>query len=268
MKRSLSIGQRVSLAVAAVIVLIVVTFVALYSREQEAKAVASEWKLPLLRLDLGRMFSQFVGSSEQNMRTVLRLAESIAPVVLWLDELEKGLAGVASSHLSDAGTAARVFGSFLTWMQEKTAPVFVLATANDISILPPEALRKGRFDEIFFIDLPTLEERREIFAIHLAKRGRDALKFDLNRLALESGGFSGAEIEQAIISALYDAFETNRDLNDEDLLRNLSATMPLSQTMERQVGALRSWAQTHARPASRPEVAYAMPELGLRRMEL
>ncbi|NUM45261.1 MAG: AAA family ATPase [Anaerolineales bacterium] len=233
-----------------------------------AKAVASEWKLPLLRLDLGRMFSQFVGSSEQNMRTVLRLAESVSPTVLWLDELEKGLAGVASSHLSDAGTAARVFGSFLTWMQEKTDPVFVLATANDISILPPEALRKGRFDEIFFIDLPTLEERREIFAIHLAKRGREALNFDLNRLALESGGFSGAEIEQAIISALYDAFETNRDLNNEDLLRNLSATMPLSQTMERQVSALRSWAQTHARPASRPEVAYAMPELGLRRMEL
>ena len=233
-----------------------------------AKAVASEWKLPLLRLDLGRMFSQFVGSSEQNMRTVLRLAESISPTVLWLDELEKGLAGVASSHLSDAGTAARVFGSFLTWMQEKTSPVFVLATSNDISILPPEALRKGRFDEIFFIDLPTLEERREIFAIHLAKRGRDALKFDLNRLALESGGFSGAEIEQAIISALYDAFEASRELSDDDLLRNLTATIPLSQTMERQVSALRSWATSHARPASRPEVTYAMPDLGLRRMEL
>ena len=153
-------------------------------------------------------------------------------------------------------------------MQEKTAPVFVLATANDISILPPEALRKGRFDEIFFIDLPTLEERREIFAIHLAKRGRVPLQFDLNRLALESGGFSGAEIEQAIISGLYDAFETERELLDEDLLRNLSASIPLSQTMERQIGALRTWATAHARPASRPEVAYAMPDLGLRKMEL
>ena len=188
--------------------------------------------------------------------------------VLWLDELEKGLAGVASSHLSDAGTAARVFGSFLTWMQEKTAPVFVLATSNDISILPPEALRKGRFDEIFFIDLPTLEERREIFAIHLAKRGREALKFDLNRLALESSGFSGAEIEQTIISGLYDAFEADRELSDDDLLRTLTATIPLSQTMETQVSALRSWAMTHARPASQPEMTYALPDLGLRRMEL
>jgi SpoVK/Ycf46/Vps4 family AAA+-type ATPase/intein/homing endonuclease len=188
--------------------------------------------------------------------------------VLWLDELEKGLAGVASSHLSDAGTAARVFGSFLTWMQEKTAPVFVVATANDISILPPEALRKGRFDEIFFIDLPTLEERREIFAIHFAKRGRDALQFDLNRLALESGGFSGAEIEQAIISALYDAFEAGRELCNEDLLRNLTTSIPLSQTMENHISALRSWATTHARPASRPEVTYTLPDLGLRRMEL
>lgn len=215
-----------------------------------AKAVASEWKLPLLRMDLGRMFNQYVGSSEQNMRAALSLAESISPVVLWLDELEKGLGGAASSHLSDAGTTARVFGSFLTWMQEKTAPVFVLATANDISILPPETLRKGRFDEIFFIDLPSQAERRDIFAIHLAQRGRQPLDFDLNALAERSSSFSGAEIEQAVISGLYDAFENNRELTTADVVRNLEETVPLSVTMETQIGALRRWARAHARPAS------------------
>ncbi|GAB4398434.1 MAG: AAA family ATPase [Anaerolineales bacterium] len=215
-----------------------------------AKAIASQWQLPLLRLDLGRLFSELVGSSEHNMRTVLRLAESVAPCVLWLDELEKGLGGIASSHLSDAGTTARVFGSFLTWMQEKTAPVFVVSTANDISALPPEALRKGRFDEIFFIDLPNIDERREILAIHLSKRGRDPKKFDLPYLASQSEGFSGAELEQAIVSGLYDAFEAGRDLTNADILHNLRTAIPLSQTMERQIGALRSWAATHARAAS------------------
>jgi hypothetical protein len=232
-----------------------------------AKAVASQWQLPLLRLDIGRMFSQLVGSSEQNMRTALRLAESVAPCVLWLDELEKGLAGAASSHLSDAGTTARVFGSFLTWMQEKTSPVFVIATSNDISILPPEALRKGRFDEIFFIDLPASGERREIFAIHLAKRGRDPLAFDLNTLARQSEGFSGAEIEQAVISGLYDAFEADRDLDNDDLLRNLNNTVPLSHTFEAQIGALRNWARSHARSAS-PRETQPVPRAGLRQMEL
>jgi SpoVK/Ycf46/Vps4 family AAA+-type ATPase len=191
-----------------------------------------------------------VGSSEQNMRTALRLAESIAPCLLWLDELEKGLAGSASSHLSDAGTTARVFGSFLTWMQEKTAAVFVVATANDISILPPEILRKGRFDEIFFIDLPNHDERAEIFAIHLARRGRNPLSFDLDLLAEKSEGFSGAEIEQAVISGLYDAFEAGQELRNEELVRNLTASIPLSRTMETQVSALRNWARAHARPAS------------------
>lgn len=233
-----------------------------------AKAIASQWRLPLLRLDLGSLFSEMVGSSEQNMRTALRLAESVAPCLLWLDELEKGLAGVASSHLSDAGTTARVFGSFLTWMQEKTAPVFVVATANDISILPPEALRKGRFDEIFFIDLPNLAERREIFAIHIAKRGRKPLDFDLDSLARASENFSGAEIEQAVIAALYDAFETGRDLTTDDMLNALRNTVPLSHTMENQVKALRAWARTHARPSS-PVNWNTIPEqTGLRHIEL
>jgi SpoVK/Ycf46/Vps4 family AAA+-type ATPase len=215
-----------------------------------AKAVASQWQLPLLKLDMGRVFSELVGSSEQNMRTVLSTAESVAPCLLWLDELEKGLAGTASSHRSDAGTAARVFGSLLTWMQEKTSPVFVIATANDINLLPPEALRKGRFDEIFFIDLPEAEERQEIFAIHLAKRGRDPQRFDLVTLSREAEGFSGAEIEQVVISGLYDAFESGREMETQDLRRNIADTVPLSQTMKTQIKALQDWACTHARPAS------------------
>lgn len=235
-----------------------------------AKAIASQWRLPLLRLDMGSLFSEMVGSSEHNMRTSLQLAESVSPCLLWLDELEKGLAGIASSHLSDAGTTARVFGSFLTWMQEKKAPVFVVATANDISILPPEALRKGRFDEIFFIDLPNLSERREIFAIHIARRGRKPLDFDIDNLARLSENFSGAEIEQAVISALYDAFETGRDLNSEDIAGAITHTIPLAQTMETQVNALRVWARTHARLSS--PISWSASERGerndLRRMEL
>jgi SpoVK/Ycf46/Vps4 family AAA+-type ATPase len=235
-----------------------------------AKAVASQWKLPLLRLDLGSVFSELVGSSEKNMRNALRLAESVSPCVLWLDELEKGLGGAASSHLSDAGTTARVFGSFLSWMQEKTSPVFVIGTANDISVLPPETLRKGRFDEIFFVDLPFPQERREIFAIHLARRGRDPLNFDLNLLAQAAEGFSGAEIEQIIISGLYDAFEADRELDNEDLVRNIEATIPLSQTMEKNITALRNWARHHARQASEDsQSAVRVPQgTGLRQIEL
>jgi SpoVK/Ycf46/Vps4 family AAA+-type ATPase len=216
-----------------------------------AKAVASFWQLPLIKLDLGKVFSELVGSSEENMRAALATAESIAPAILWLDELDKGLAGVASSHRSDAGTAARVFGSFLTWMQEKTSPVFVIATANNVGSLPPEALRKGRFDEIFFVDLPTEQERREIFAIHILKRRRDPELFDLDRLATAAAGLSGAEIEQAVIGGLYDAFEAGRDLTNADILHSLQGSIPLSQTMREEIGALRDWARTRARPASR-----------------
>ncbi|HET91884.1 MAG TPA: AAA family ATPase [Chloroflexi bacterium] len=215
-----------------------------------AKAVSTVWKLPLLRLDMGRVFGELVGASEENMRAALRLAEAVSPAVLWIDEIEKGLSGLASSGRSDAGTAARVFGSFLVWMQEKTAPVFVIATSNDITMLPPELLRKGRFDEIFFVDLPNFEERQEIFAIHLHKRRRDPDRFDRARLARETDGFSGAEIEQVVIAGLYDAFEAGRDLEGADLLHNIQQTIPLSQTMREQVTALRNWARTHARPAS------------------
>lgn len=215
-----------------------------------AKAVSTMWKLPLLRLDMGRVFGELVGASEENMRSALRLAEAVSPAVLWIDEIEKGLSGLASSGRSDAGTAARVFGSFLVWMQEKTAPVFVIATSNDISLLPPELLRKGRFDEIFFVDLPDFQERQEIFAIHLLKRRRRPQDFDLPYLARETEGFSGAEIEQVVIDGLYDAFEAGRELEQEDLLHNIRKTVPLSQTMREQMTALRNWARTHARPAS------------------
>jgi SpoVK/Ycf46/Vps4 family AAA+-type ATPase len=215
-----------------------------------AKAVSTMWKLPLLRLDMGRVFSEMVGASEENMRKALRLAEAVSPAILWLDEIEKGLSGLSSSGRSDAGTAARVFSSFLVWMQEKSAPVFVIATSNDITKLPPELLRKGRFDEIFFVDLPNFEERQEIFAIHLHKRKRDPDQFNRVRLAKEADGFSGAEIEQVIIDGLYDAFDAGRDLEEEDLVRNIRQTVPLSRTMRERVSALRNWARTHARPAS------------------
>lgn len=181
----------------------------------------------------------------------MRLAESIAPTVLWIDEVEKGLSGVKSSGSSDAGTTARVFGSFVTWMQEKTSAVFVVATANDISLLPPELLRKGRFDEIFFVDLPNLEKRKKIFQIHIKKRGRQPKNFNLNLLAEKSANYSGSEIEQAIISALFDAFYNKQDLTTEGILRALQETVPLSVTMKEDIDYLRSWAKTRARYASK-----------------
>lgn len=215
------------------------------------KAVASLWNLPLLRLDVGKIFSGIVGSSEQNIRRAILVAESVAPVILWMDELEKGFAGVQSSPFSDAGTTSRVFGTFVTWLQEKTAPVFVVATANDVSQLPPELLRKGRFDEIFFVDLPEEEERAEIFRIHLAKRKRDPAGFDVATLAAASAGFSGAEIEQAVVSALYDAFGAGQELADEHVLKAIRSSVPLSVTMAEQIASLRAWADKRARKASK-----------------
>lgn len=215
-----------------------------------AKSVAGLWKLPLLRLDVGKLFSSFIGSTEENMRRAIRVAESVAPAILWIDEIEKSFAGVQSSAFSDAGTAARVFGTFITWLQEKTTPVFVIATANSIEQLPPELLRKGRFDEIFFVDLPSAFERKQIFAIHLKKRKRNPDDFDLDRLAKESEGFSGAEIEQAIISALFDAFAKKAPLMTEDIVESLKETMPLAITMREGIEGLRSWAKGRARFAS------------------
>src|SRR5437763_1561446 len=215
-----------------------------------AKAVSCLWQLPLLRFDMGRMFGSLVGSSEENVRRAIAVAESVAPAILWVDEIDKAFAGAQGSGVSDGGTTARVFGTFLTWLSEKTAPVFVVATANDISQLPPELLRKGRFDEIFYVDLPRADERREIFGIHLAKRGRDAGQFDLEALIAASESFSGAEIEQAIISALYDAFYARNELTAEHVLEALCQAVPLARTMDEQLGRLRSWAVGRARHAS------------------
>jgi AAA+ superfamily predicted ATPase len=215
-----------------------------------AKAVSSLWKLPLLRFDVGRMFGSLVGSSEENIRRAIQTAESVAPAILWVDEIDKAFAGSVGSGGSDGGTAARVFGTFLTWLSDKTAPVFVIATANDISQLPPELLRKGRLDEIFFVDLPTEAERRVVFGIHLEKRGRVPDGFDLDALARLSDGFSGAEIEQAIVSGLFDAFSAGTELDTAIVSASLAETIPLSKTMSEDLNRLRTWAQGRARPAS------------------
>lgn len=189
------------------------------------------------------------------MRMAIRVAEAVAPCILWIDELEKGFAGVQSSGISDSGTTARVFATFLTWMQEKRAPVFVVATANDVSQLPPELLRKGRFDEIFFLDLPTPSEREQIFAIHLRKRGRDPQQYDLKRLARATEGFSGAEIEQVVVAGLFTAFDAKRELTTEDMLEEIRHTVPLSVMMQEEIEALRQWAQLRTRPASSAALA-------------
>jgi hypothetical protein len=216
-----------------------------------AKAIAQDWQLPLLRMDIGKIFGGLVGSSEENMRRALKLAEAISPCVLWVDEIEKGFSGTQGSGTSDGGTSMRVFGTFLTWMQEKRANVFVVATANQIDSLPPELLRKGRFDEIFFLDLPAEAERRTIFEIHLEKRGRDPERFDLGVLAQHSEGFSGAEIEQVVIAGLFEAFDAGSDLGMAHLLDALSQAVPLSVTMKEGVRRIRDWAQARAVPASR-----------------
>ncbi len=215
-----------------------------------AKAVSSLWKMPLLRLDIGAVFSGIVGSSEENMRRAIKAAETLAPIILWIDEIEKGLSGVQSSTFSDAGTSARVFSTFLTWLQEKTSAVFVISTANNIKLLPPELLRKGRFDEIFFVDLPSLQERKDIFRIHIKKKKRNPEKFDIDALAKETDGYSGAEIEQAVISSLYDAFLENRDINSADILKTVKQSVPLSVTMKEDIASVRDWASCRARRAS------------------
>lgn len=233
-----------------------------------AKAISNTWQLPLLRFDVGRVFGSLVGSSEQNMRRAISVAESVAPVILWLDEIDKAFRGSRSSGAStDGGTSARVFGTFLTWMSEKTKPVFVISTANDVTALPPELLRKGRFDEIFFIDLPSLMERKGIFRVHLAKRKMDPDSFDLDTLALKSKGYSGAEIEEAIISTMFDMFYENKNMSTEGLLTSIEQTVPLSKTMSEDMDALREWAQGRARQATSAEAAME-PGGSVRKLEL
>jgi SpoVK/Ycf46/Vps4 family AAA+-type ATPase len=199
------------------------------------------------------------------VRRAINVAESVAPAILWVDEIDKAFAGSQSSGGTDGGTTARVFGTFLTWLSEKKAPVFVVATANDISQLPPELLRKGRLDEIFFVDLPSDAEREEVFRIHLNKRGRPPENFDLPTLVQSSREFSGAEVEEAIISALYDAFYGGQELATEHVLAALKETVPLAKTMDEQINRLRSWADGRARNASVPRITIADEER--RRME-
>jgi len=217
-----------------------------------AKAIARTWGVPLVRLDLGRVFGSLVGESEANLRSALRTLEAMAPVVCWIDELEKGAAGLSASGVLDSGVTARVVGTLLTWMQDRDPdrPVFIAATANRVETLPPELLRRGRLDEVFFVDLPDEVERQAILAIHIRKRRRDPHAYDLHSLASATDGFSGAELEQVVADALYLAFDRGRDLTDEDLLEAARATVPLSRLRGEEIARLRQWAADRARPAS------------------
>lgn len=215
-----------------------------------AKAIASDWQMPLIRFDLGRLFQGLVGASEENVRIAIATAEAVAPVVLWIDEIEKGMAGMGGSGSTDSGVTARVFGTLLQWMQDRTRPVFVVATANQIQNLPPELMRAGRWDEIFYIDLPSEEERVDILRIHLEKRERDPNDFKLEYIAKESAQFSPAELEQVIIKAMYRAFSLGRALATDDLMDAIQRTVPLAVTRREDIDALRKWAQTRAVPAS------------------
>ena len=213
-----------------------------------AKAIATAWELPLLRLDPGVLYDRFVGESERRLREALSQTEAMAPNVLWIDEIEKAFAS-AASRSADGGLSQRMFGSLLTWLQEHTRPVFVVATANDIEALPPELLRKGRFDEIFFVDLPGPDARRDIFTIHLRKRKRDPAGFDLDALVAASHEFSGAEIEQAVMAGMYKAFGKSEELATRHVLDSLRESPPLSATLAEKVGALRAWAAGRCVPA-------------------
>lgn len=214
-----------------------------------AKSIATSWRLPLVRLDMGRIYSGIIGSSEENLRRAIRVVESLAPVVMWVDEIEKGLAGAGGGG-NDTGVSARVFGTLLTWLQEKTAPVFVVATANRIDSLPPELLRKGRFDEIFFIDLPTKAERKEILSLQLARRSRNPTDFPLDALAQATEQFSGAELEQIVVSGMYEAFADRVELDARHLDTAIKETLPLAVTMSEDIERLRAWARRRTRPAS------------------
>lgn len=221
-----------------------------------AKAISGELHLPLLRLDMGKMFGSLVGQSEANMRQAIQVAEAISPCILWIDEIEKGLAGANAGAL-DSGVGARVLGTILTWMQEKTTPVFVYATSNDVTNLPPELLRKGRFDEMFSVSFPNSDERYEIIKIHLTKKKRwhlvESNKIDMGLIVNQSNGYSGAEIEACIIEALYAAFDANKELDQTDVINALDQTVPLSKTMAERLRRLDEWCTNRTRPASASE---------------
>ncbi|MCG8405258.1 MAG: AAA family ATPase [Phycisphaerales bacterium] len=213
-----------------------------------AKAIATAWQRPLLRMDVGALYDRYIGESEKRLRDAFRQAEMMAPIILWIDEVEKAFAS-AASRSTDGGLSQRMFGALLTWMQEHESPVFLVATANDIEALPPELLRKGRFDEIFFVDLPSDTVRAEILAIHLRKRGRDPAGFDLKLLARKSEGFSGAELEQAIISSLHEAFATGTELDTDRIVKVIESSPPLSVTQAERIVTLQRWAKDRCVPA-------------------
>ena len=216
-----------------------------------AKAIAHHWHLPLLRLDVGRLFGGLVGESESRTRQMIQVAEALAPCILWIDEIDKAFSGLGSK--GDAGTTSRVFGTFINWLAEKTSPVFVVATANDIQALPPEMLRKGRFDEIFFVGLPSQEERKAIFNVHLSRlRPHNLNSYEIERLAYETPDFSGAEIEQTLIEAMHIGFSQNRDFTTDDILEAASQIIPLARTALEQIQKLQEWAASgRARLASK-----------------
>lgn len=222
-----------------------------------AKSIASSWNMPLLRLDVGKVFQGIVGSSEDNIRKAIATAEAVAPCVLWIDEIEKGLSGVQSSGATDGGVTSRIFSTILTWMQEKTAPVFVVATANNINQLPPELLRKGRFDKIFFVDLPSQKEKENIFSIHLQKNRQNVSSFALDILAQKAEGFNGAEIEECVKEAMFTAYVESQESNIAPklqmihILDAIKNTVPLSKTMEKQITDLRKFAVSRAKNASK-----------------
>lgn len=225
-----------------------------------AKAVASEWGIPLIRFDLGKLFAGIVGASEENVRRAIALAEAVAPVVLWIDEIEKGMAGSSSSGQTDSGVTSRVFGTLITWMQERKRPVFVVATANNVSNLPPELMRAGRWDEIFSIDLPSEQEREIILAIHLRKKNRTPENFNLSYIAKESAQFSGAELENVVVKALFKAFSEGREVTTDDLMYGVTNTTPLAVTRKEEIDAMRKWAETRAVPASSSRPPEIKPE--------
>jgi SpoVK/Ycf46/Vps4 family AAA+-type ATPase len=216
-----------------------------------ARAIAGEWNLPLVKFDSAAIFDKFIGETEKRIQKVFRIAEVLSPCVLWIDELEKVFAGSGPDSASvDAGVSSRILASFLSWMQDRKAPVFVAATCNNVTALPPELIRKGRFDELFFVGLPNQAERKQIFSIQLKKRKRNPDTFDLDRIANAAKGFSGAEIDAAIQSALYAAYSGKKELSTEILLKVLSQTVPLSVTRAEEIEAQRIWAERRAVPAS------------------
>lgn len=216
-----------------------------------ARAVASEWNLPLVKFDTAAIYDKYIGETEKRIRKVFEVAEGLAPCVLWIDELEKVFAGSGPDSASvDAGVSSRLLASFLSWMQDRKTPVFVAATCNNVNALPPELIRKGRFDELFFVDLPHQAEREQIFSIQLKKRKRNPAEFDLQTVATAAKGFSGAEIDAAVQTSMYAAYSSKKDVSTQALLDALSATVPLSTTRAEEIEALRQWARTRAVPAS------------------